>query len=162
MRLLVLALAAATLTVGSAHATRAACDRAMGRAAIASTHLRMTLLGDSPSRVDSNSVNQVLCHDFTRDGRLDLGVTIASGGTAGDIGFAVFRGTRAGWRVALAMDGYKLGIFRVGGDLVSSQPVYRKEDPNCCPTGGFDHRRYHWNGARFVVERSWHTRSFRP
>ena len=134
----------------------------MARTAIASTHLRMTLLGDSPTRVDPNSADQVLCHDFTRDGRLDLGVTIASGGTAGDIGFAVFRATPAGWRVALALDGYKLGIFRVGGDLVSSQPVYRKNDPNCCPTGGFDHRRYHWNGARFVVERSWHTRSFRP
>ena len=162
MRLLVLVLAAAALTVGPARATGAACDHARGRAAIASTQLRMKLLGDSPTRVDPNSADQILCYDFTRDGRLDLAVTIASGGTAGDIGFAVFRATPAGWRVALAMDGYKLGIFRVGGDLVSSQPLYRKNDPNCCPTGGFDHRRYHWNGARFVVERSWHTRSFRP
>jgi len=162
VRLLVLVLAAAALTVGPGHATRAACDQARARAAIASTHLRMTLLGDSPTRVDLNSADQVLCHDFTRDGRVDLVVTISSGGTAGDIGFVVFRATPAGWRVALTMDGYKLGIFRVGGDLVSSQPVYRKNDPNCCPTGGFDHRRYHWNGARFVVERSWHTRSFRP
>ncbi len=89
-------------------------------------------------------------------------VTIASGGTAGDIGFAVFRATPNGWRVVLARNGYKLGLFRMGGDLVSSQPVYRRNDPNCCPTGGFDHLRFHWNGVRFVVARSWHTKSFRP
>ncbi len=157
MRLLVLVFAAAALTVGPAQATRSTCTHATARAAIASTNLRMKLLGDSPTRVDPNSADQILCYDFTRDGRRDLAVTIASGGTAGDIGFAVFRGTRAGWRVVLAMGGYKLGLARVGGDLVSSQPVYRKNDPNCCPTGGFDHRRYHWNGVRFVVARSWHT-----
>jgi hypothetical protein len=162
VRLLVLVLVAAALTVGPAQAKHAACDRAKARAAIASTHLRMTLLGDSPTRVDPGSADQILCHDFTRDGRLDLAVTIASGGTAGDIGFVVFRATPSGWRVAQAMGGYKLGLFRVGSDLASSQPVYRKDDPNCCPTGGFDHRRYHWNGARFVVARNWHTRSFRP
>jgi hypothetical protein len=43
-----------------------------------------------------------------------------------------------------------------------TQPIYKKNDPNCCPTGGFDHHRYHWNGARFVVARAWHTKSFRP
>jgi hypothetical protein len=122
----------------------------------------MKLLGPGTVRVDPKSADQLLCYDFTRDGRLDVAVTIASGGTAGDIGFAVFRGTDAGWRVALATDGYKLGLFRVGGDVVSSQPVYRQNDPNCCPTGGFDHRRYHWTGARFAVARFWHTRSFRP
>jgi hypothetical protein len=121
----------------------------------------MKLLGPDSARVDSKSADQVLCFDFTRDGRLDLAVTIASGGTAGDIGFAVFRSTAAGWHVALARDGYKLGLSRVGADLVSSQPVYRKNDPNCCPTGGFDHVRYHWTGTHFAIVRSWHTRSFR-
>ena len=162
VRFLVFAVALAALTVGPAHATRAACDHVAGRAAIAATHLRMTLLGDSPTRVDPNSADQVICYDFTRDGRLDLAVTIASGGTAGDIGFAVFRATAGGWRVALAQGGYKLGLYRAGGDLVSVQPIYRKNDPNCCPTGGFDHTRYHWNGTRFVVARAWHTKSFRP
>jgi hypothetical protein len=145
-----------------AHAARAGCNLATARAAIASTHLRMTLLGDSATRVDPKSADEVLCFDFTRDGRRDLAVTIASGGTAGDIGFAVFRRAAGGWRVALARSGYKLGLFRAGGDVVSSQPIYRKNDPNCCPSGGFDHTRFHWNGVRFVVARSWHTRSFRP
>jgi hypothetical protein len=122
----------------------------------------MTSLGDSATRVDPKSADEVLCFDFRRDGRLDLAVTIASGGTAGGIGFAVFRATPSGWRAALARNGYKLGPFRVGGDLVSSQPVYRRNDPNCCPTGGFDHLRFRWNGVRFVVARSRHTKSFRP
>jgi hypothetical protein len=164
MRLLAIAAAAvaAATVIGPARSPAAACNPATARAAISSTHLRMKLLGDSVVRVDPASADQVLCYDFTRDGRLDLAVTIASGGTAGDIGYVVFRGTAAGWRVALARNGYKVGLFRVGGDVVGSQPVYRKNDPNCCPTGGFDHLRFHWNGVRFVVARSWHTASFRP
>jgi hypothetical protein len=162
VRLLALVAVVLAATTAPAQAARGGCSRATARAAIALTHLRMTLLGDSATRVDPESADEVLCFDFTRDGRLDLAVTIASGGTAGDVGFAVFRGTASGWRVALARNGYKLGLFRVGGDLVSSQPVYRKNDPNCCPTGGFDHLRFHWNGVRFVVARNWHTKSFRP
>ena len=163
MKLLVVATALAALTAAPAHAAKPACGPAAAKRAVAAANLRMKLLGDSPVRVDPASVDQVLCHDFTRDGRLDLAVTIASGGTAGDIGFAVLRATLTGnWRVALARSGYKLGLFRLGGDVVSSQPIYRRNDPNCCPTGGFDHVRYHWNGKHFVVARSWHTRSFRP
>ena len=163
MKLLVVATALAALSAAPAHASKPACSPAAAKRAVAATNLRLKLLGDSPVRVDPASVDQVLCHDFTRDGRADLAVTIASGGTAGDVGFAVLRATPAGgWRVALAQSGYKLGLFGAGGDLVSSQPVYGKDDPNCCPTGGFDHARYHWNGKRFVVARTWHTRSFRP
>jgi hypothetical protein len=163
VKLLVVATALAALTAAPAHAAKPACGAAAAKRAVAATNLRLKLLGDSPVRVDPASVDQVLCQDFTRDGRLDLAVTIASGGTAGDIGFAVLRATpTGGWRVALARSGYKLGLFRLGGDVVSSQPIYRKNDPNCCPTGGFDHVRYHWNGKHFVVARSWHTRSFRP
>lgn len=163
MKLLVLAAALAAVATTSAHAAKPTCTVAAAKRAVAAANLRMKLLGDSPVRVGASSVDRVLCHDFTRDGRLDLAVTIASGGTAGDIGFAVLRATpTGGWRVALARSGYKLGLFRLGGDVVSSQPIYRKNDPNCCPTGGFDHLRYHWNGKHFAVARSWHTRSFRP
>jgi hypothetical protein len=162
VRLLALAAAVVAATTAPAQGARTGCGRAAAKAAIKSTHLRMKLLGDSSTRVDPESADQALCFDFTHDGRLDLAITIASGGTAGDIGFAVFRATSAGWRVALARDGYKLGLARRGGDVVSTQPVYRNNDPNCCPTGGFDHLRFHWNGTRFVVARSWHTKSFRP
>ena len=162
MRLLGLAALLLAVSSVSAHGARASCGQATARAAIASTKLRMKLLGPDRVRVDPKSGDQVICFDFTRDGRVDLAVTIASGGTAGDIGFVVFRGVPGGWRVALTRDGYKIGVFRIGGDVVASQPVYRKNDPNCCPTGGFDHLRFRWQGARFAVVRTWHTKSYRP
>jgi hypothetical protein len=161
MRLLLLVGALAAITIAPAHATQAACGVATARAAVKATHLRLKMLADTAQRVDPQSVDQVICFDFTRDGRTDVAATIASGGTAGDVGYVVFRRTPAGWAVALSGGGYKLGLVRVGRDLVETQPIYRKNDPNCCPTGGFDHRRFHWNGRRFVVVRSWHTKTFR-
>jgi hypothetical protein len=162
VRLLVIALVLAAVPAGPAHGAKLSCNRATARTAIAATHLRMKLLGDTATRIDPSSADQLICFDFTRDGRLDIAVSIASGGTAGDIGFAVFRRTASGWRIALTGAGYKLGLVRLGGDVSTSQPVYRKNDPNCCPTGGFDHARYHWNGTKFTVVRTWHTKSFRP
>jgi hypothetical protein len=159
--LLVLALALAAAPVAPAQATSAACGPATARAAISVTKVRVQMLGDSATRVDPRSADQVICFDFTRDGRTDLAVSIASGGTAGDIGYVVFRGTPAGWRVVLKGGGYKLGLARAGGDLVETQPVYKKNDPNCCPTGGFDHQRFHWNGMKVVLARAWHTKTFR-
>jgi hypothetical protein len=155
--LAVFALVGAATTTSPAQATRTACGPSTARAAIATTHVRVKMLGDTPHRIDPRSADQVICFDFTRDGRIDLAVSIASGGTAGDVGFVVFRGTPAGWRVALTGGGYKLRLARVGSDLVETQPVYKPNDPNCCPTGGFDHQRFHWRGTKFVVARSWHT-----
>jgi hypothetical protein len=162
VRLLAVTLLLAAATTTTASAAPSTCGVKTARAAIASTHLKAKLIGPDVARVDPASADQVICFDFTRDGRLDLAVSIASGGTAGDIGFVVFRGTATGWRVALTRGGYKLGLYRVGADLVGVQPVYRRNDPNCCPTGGFDHTRYHWTGTGFAVARTWHTKSFRP
>jgi hypothetical protein len=162
MRLLALALAAAAVTTAPAHANSSACGPATARAAIVATKVRIQMLGPDATRVDPKLVDQVICFDFTRDGRVDVAASIASGGTAGDIGFVVFRRTIRGWAVALKGGGYKLGIRRLGGDLVLTQPVYRKNDANCCPSGGFNHDRYHWNGSRFAIARSWHTKTFRP
>ena len=68
------------------------------------THLKMQTIGDSPTRIAPSSADDVVCAGET------MAVSIASGGTAGDVGLVLF----------------------------------------------------HWNGARFVVARSWHARSFRP
>ncbi len=132
------------------------CTAAAARAAIVQTRVRSKLDGDTVHRIDPASADRVVCAGGT------LAVTIASGGTADDVGFILFRRTQAGWKVGLVRGGYKLGLFRTGADIVWSQPVYRTNDPNCCPTGGFDRVRYHWNGTRFTVARSWHTASFRP
>ena len=109
--------------------------------------------------LNGGGVATLLCGDFTRDGRLDMTFTVFSGGTAGDTAWVALRRTPTGWRVAhRELQVYKVGLRRAGDDLVETQPVYRKNDPNCCPTGGFDHRRFHWNGRAFVVVRSWHTK----
>jgi hypothetical protein len=113
-------------------------------------------------RVQPSQADKVICFDFTRDGRTDMAVTLFSGGTAGDIAWVVFVATDAGWRPSLVRGGYKIGLWRTGGDLVVSQPVYRNDDPNCCPTGGFDHVRWHWNGSRFVAARRWHDTKYGP
>jgi len=105
VRILAAVLAAAAAST-SAQAGHAACGRATARAAITSTHLRLKLLGDTAQRVDPESADEVICFDFTRDGRVDLAVSIASGGTAGDIGFVVFRRTAAAWRVVFSGAGY--------------------------------------------------------
>ncbi len=132
------------------------CTFATARAAIVQTHVHAKLNGDTVARIDPASADHFFCAGGT------LAVTIASGGTAGDIGFILFRRTPAGWKVGVVRSGYKLGLIQAGTDVIWSQPVYRKNDPNCCPTGGFDDVRYHWNGARFAVVRSYHTKVFPP
>jgi hypothetical protein len=151
------ALAALAFMAGPVEAG-GSCSLAAAKQALGATKIFGTGLGP-PVRL--TVADAVICSDLTRDGRVDMAVTIASGGTAGDIAFVVFRSTSAGWRIALNRGGYKLGLVRLGGDLVQTQPVYRKNDPNCCPTGGFDHDRWHWDGDSFVIVRSWHDKRFR-
>lgn len=162
MRVLLAVLLAALAATATANASSGACNLAAAKAAITQTKVKMVLLGGDPVRVDPASVDGVLCFDFTRDGRTDMAVSIASGGTAGDIGIVVFRALPGGWAVALKNSGYKVGVFQVGGDVVTSQPIYRKNDPNCCPTGGFAHDRYHWNGTKFALVRSYKTKTYKP
>ena len=109
-------------------------------------------------RQQFGGVDQVFCRDLTHDGLGDLTVSIASGGTAGDIAFVVFRRVGPGWKLALAkLREYHLSLVLAGGDVVETTPVYRQNDPNCCPTGGFVHRRFHWTGSRFKLVRRWHS-----
>ena len=77
--------------------------------------------------------------------------------TAGDVGWLLFAWNGTRWQLVATGSGYKLGLFRSGSDLLAVQPVYRKNDPNCCPTGGFDHTLYRWNGQKLVVDRTFHT-----
>jgi hypothetical protein len=108
-------------------------------------------------------VDAVLCGDLNRDGRPDMAVSYASGGSAGDTGWAIFVAAGRSWRLSFKqLEAYRAGIFLRRGDVVESQPIYLKNDPNCCPTGGFDHRRFHWNGRRFAVARAWHDRAYKP
>lgn len=104
----------------------------------------------------------VTCRDVTRDGKTDMALVFYSGGTAGDIAWVVFRRVGSEWELALSrLKLYKLSLAFKGSDIVETQPVYLKGDANCCPSGGFNHRRYHWNGSKFVLARFWHTDTYK-
>jgi hypothetical protein len=161
MRPAIVAVLALALVLGpqaGARTQRSACTKAAADTAIRASTLPADVkdLTHQPLA----GVDTIICHDLTGDGRVDMAVTLASGGTAGDIAWAAFARRPGGWRLAGANPtAYKLLLLRTGRDLVETQPVYRKNDPNCCPTGGFDHRRFHWNGRALAVTRRWHDAS---
>jgi hypothetical protein len=155
----VVAVLAAAAATTSAAATRASCSAATARAAIAQTKPRLALLGPKVL-IEPRQADKVLCFDVTRDARVDMAVSVFSGGTAGDVGWLLFVPDGARWRLAGKGTGYKLGLNRVGSRIEVVQPVYRAKDPNCCPSGGFDRTQYRWDGRRLVVARSWHTKTF--
>jgi hypothetical protein len=110
-------------------------------------------------RLDPSGVDGVICLSLP-GGKTAMAAPIDSGGTAGAIGWVVFVGGPGPYRLALVRGGYKLGLVRVGSTFVETDPVYKKQDPNCCPSGGFDHTSWRWNGHRFVVARRWHNQSY--
>jgi hypothetical protein len=157
-RLVLVALAAlAAATVPPAAAAAPKCSDAAARSAIRFAKPRLAPLG-RPQVFQPKWAGAVVCFDATGDGRADMAVSLVSGGTAGDIGWVFFTAKEEGWRLAGSGTGYKLWILRGAGGLEVRQPVYRKDDGNCCPTGGLDHTLYRWNGRRLVVDRIWHTR----
>jgi hypothetical protein len=153
---------AALSATAAAHARSDATCLASAQVAVKATKVLAPNLAGGRSRVTPRSVAFAVCFDFTRDGRKDIAFTVNSGGTAGDIAWVVLVRQPSIWQVAAFGGGYKLGLARIGRDVVVTQPVYKKSDPNCCPTGGFDHQAYRWNGVRFALVRSWHTKRFKP
>jgi hypothetical protein len=96
-------------------------------------------------------VDLVRCGDITADGDADGLFTLASGGTAGDTRFGVFRGSADGSPGALVLwrPGYKVGVARRNRrsfDVL--QPHYDADDANCCPSS-FRRRRFTWTGSHF-------------
>lgn len=158
---LAVALAALAVTAAAQARSDATC-LATARAAVKTTKVLAPNLAGARSRVTPRYVSFAICFDFTRDGRRDIAFTVYSGGTAGDIAWVVLVRQPSTWQVAAFGGGYKLGLARIRSDVVVTQPVYKKSDPNCCPTGGFDHQAYRWNGVRFALVRSWHNKSFKP
>jgi hypothetical protein len=136
------------------------CTIAAARAALLAAP---SLAALRPTVEAGGGPDRLICHDLDGDGADELAVTVFSGGTAGDIAWAVFRRNGGHWRLLHGeLNGYMVELARRGSDLVETQPVYRRNDPNCCPSGGFDHRRFRWDGKRFAIVRRWHDRRPRP
>jgi hypothetical protein len=134
------------------------CTDAAARSAIRYAKPHFAALGP-PQTFPATAADRLVCFDATGDGMTDMAVSLFSGGTAGDVGWVFFAAKPDGWQYAGHGSGYKLGLRRMGARLEVIQPVYRTNDPNCCPTGGFDRTLYGWNGRRLAAVRSWHTKT---
>jgi len=141
-------------------ATAAVCTLAAAQATVRSRRLTIpgsASISSESFRADPKLVDSVICIPLA-GGATAMALTIASGGTAGDTAWAIYVGSK----LVLVRGGYKLSLARRGTDIVETDPVYKSKDPNCCPTGGFDHTQWHWNGAKFVVARTWHNGTYKP
>ena len=135
-----------------------ACNTPAARAAVKSSHLMVPAsqsISGEAYRISPSDVDGTICLKLPA-GKQAMVVTVGSGGTAGDIDWAIYVSTPKAWKLSLVRGGYKLGLVRKGADIVETDPIYKKNDPNCCPSGGFAHTRWHWNGQEFVVVRTWH------
>jgi len=89
-------------------------------------------------------VSRPICQDLTGDRRPEMALVRKSTGSAGTDGWAVLGRTEDGrWHLAaLKSDVTHVGIRVSGNEVLEATPVYRKGDPNCCPSGGWTLRHY--------------------
>jgi hypothetical protein len=73
--------------------------------------------------------------DLDADGEEEALIRVESGGTAGTIGFLIFRAGDPAPELAVAPAGYKVWPRMVGGLLLVTEPYYFGFEGNCCPTG---------------------------
>jgi hypothetical protein len=85
-----------------------------------------------------------------------MALSLATTGSAGVIGWVVFVARDGAWKLALArLRDYRPWLHRLGSDLLVVTPIYRKRDPNCCPSGGAFDRIFRWNGRKFMLRYAW-------
>jgi len=109
-----------------------------------------TLLEDNGGRL---LPQETIFADLTGDGAEEAVVPISSGGSGGNVAYAVF-GYRGGDLKELLVVTPAAGRVTVAvedGVLVDTQPVYAPEDPLCCPSQLL-HTYYRWNGSELVVD----------
>ena len=142
------------VAVAAAALSAPRCTLASARAAIRTTKPRVPSLNGGTTPADASSADYVVCFGGA------MAVSIASGGTAGDVAWIGFAPAGSGWRPVKAVGGYKLGLFLYHDELEVVLPVYKRSDPNCCPTGGFDRAFYRFDGKGMVVTELLHTNTF--
>jgi len=95
-------------------------------------------------------VYKVLCGSFTGPGSRTMVVSIWGPGNSGPAEWAVFRWYGNTWQFLMKQPA-AASITAAGNDIRQTLPIYRPNDPRCCPTGGTKSRLWHWNGSRFVA-----------
>ena len=163
MRLVILVLVCAAMAAGCLVVTASATPRAKASATKRCASLAAQLVKRTrnfPSGLSRgfHASSTPVCFDFTGDGKRDVAFGILSGGTAGPTHWAVFRGVMTSSKrlsaryrkVAERFSGSKTRLLRRGRRLAVQNPVYRRGDGNCCPTGGATRVLYRVESARVV------------
>ncbi len=95
----------------------------------------ITVIASSTGLTGIPNLSQIAYGDFDSDCKEEAAIPLISGGTAGDIGYVVYRSGTPRPTVIAWGDGYKLGLGVEGKLLVVSNAVYAGWEPNCCPSG---------------------------
>jgi hypothetical protein len=80
-------------------------------------------------------LDSIVYIDMDDDGAEEAAIPLYSGGTAGNIGFLVYRQATPAPQLTAWHDGYKLGLAVEAGRLVARNALYAGWEPNCCPSG---------------------------
>ncbi|MGE3909927.1 MAG: hypothetical protein AB7K36_11270 [Chloroflexota bacterium] len=80
--------------------------------------------------------NGVQYADLDGNGSEEAVIPVSSGGTAGLLGFMLYREGTPAPQLVLVEVGYKLSFTIEGGHLVVYSPNYVGFEPNCCPSSG--------------------------
>jgi hypothetical protein len=124
------------------------------------TRLRRTLPAWRKYGHQFVNYGQVVCFDFTGDGRRDVAFTMWAAMNHGAHLWAAFRRTAHGWaRARYSADccgahrsfGMGIGIRRSGRSLLVDQPIYRRRDAACCPSGGIAAGVWEWRSGRLKL-----------
>jgi len=96
---------------------------------------------------------EIIFADLTGDGVDEAVVPISSGGTGGDVAYAVFgyQGGELEKLLVVKPEAGRVTVSVEGGVLVETQPVYAPEDPLCCPSQ-LQHTYYRWDGSGLIVD----------
>lgn len=99
--------------------------------------------------------DDVLYVDMDGDGGEEAVIPLNSGGTAGNIGFFVYRQASPAPTLVASMGGYKQWTRIEDGKLVGTDALYTGWEGNCCPSA-FRHTTYGLEGDRLQVLNYWH------
>jgi hypothetical protein len=96
---------------------------------------------------------EVILADLTGDGAEEAVIPVSSGGTGGNIAYAVFsyRDGELEEILTVKPEAGRVIVSVEDGLLVETQPIFGPEDPLCCPSQ-LRHTYYRWDGEELVVD----------
>jgi hypothetical protein len=101
----------------------------------AGPYVKVSLPGSRGAALEGYALTESVEYaDLDGDGPEEAVMPVFSGGTAGLLGFLLFREAVQAPKLTLIETGYKLGFTIDGRRLVIHRPNYVGFEPNCCPS----------------------------